>query len=77
MTEQDEIIELARQVGAVPIGFNKTTMQKEYSIFFNELEAFAKLVEAKERKRIANKIDRMPFGDTAASFAVWIREGAP
>lgn len=77
MTEQDEIIELARQVGAVPIGFNKTTMQKEYSIFFNELEAFAKLVEAKERKRIANKIDRMPFGDTAASFAVWIRAGAP
>ena len=23
---------------------------------------------------IAGKIDKMPFGDTAASFAVWIRE---
>ena len=23
---------------------------------------------------IADKIDKMPFGDTAASFAVWIRE---
>ena len=23
---------------------------------------------------IATKIDQMPFGDTAASFAVWIRE---
>jgi len=30
-----------------------------------------------ERERIANQIDRMPFGDTAASFAIWIREGAP
>lgn len=33
--------------------------------------------KAEERERIANQIDRMPFGDTAASFAVWIREGAP
>lgn len=32
---------------------------------------------AEERERIANQIDRMPFGDTAASFAVWIRAGAP
>ena len=30
-----------------------------------------------ERERIANQIDRMPFGDTAASFSIWIREGAP
>jgi hypothetical protein len=29
-----------------------------------------------ERHRIAAKIDAMPFGDTAASFAIWIREGA-
>jgi len=29
-----------------------------------------------ERERIAAKIDAMPFGDTAASFAIWIREGA-
>ena len=48
---QDEIIEMARQVGVVPIGFNKTTMQKEYSIFFNELEAFAKLVAEKVAER--------------------------
>jgi len=29
-----------------------------------------------ERHRIATKIDAMPFGDTGASFAIWIREGA-
>ena len=32
---------------------------------------------AEERERIASQIDRMPFGDTAHSFAVWIRAGAP
>jgi hypothetical protein len=30
---------------------------------------------AAERKRLADKIALMPFGDTAASFAVWIRNG--
>jgi len=56
---QDELIEMARQVGVVPIGFNKTTMQKEYSIFFNELEAFAKLVAEKAFK------DGYAIGETA------------
>lgn len=43
-----------------------------------ELERFAELVRAEERNatldEIAKKIEAMPFGDTAASFAVWIRE---
>ena len=39
--------------------------------------AFAEAIREQERQRIANQIDRMPFGDTAASFAVWIRAGAP
>ena len=42
-----------------------------------DIEKFAALLLAAERERIANQIDRMPFGDTAASFAVWIRAGAP
>ena len=41
------------------------------------VEQFAQLLLQAERERIANQIDRMPFGDTAASFAIWIREGAP
>lgn len=43
-----------------------------------QLERFAELVRADSRNatldEIANKIAAMPFGDTAASFAVWIRE---
>jgi hypothetical protein len=42
--------------------------------FLNRLEAFAKLVAKQERERIATKIEQLPFGDTAASFGVYVRE---
>jgi hypothetical protein len=35
---------------------------------------FAYLVAQQERERIAKKIEQLPFGDTAASFAVYVRE---
>ena len=35
---------------------------------------FAKLVEKRKCEELANKIAQMPFGDTSASFAIWIRE---
>lgn len=38
------------------------------------LKRFAVLVAKAERERLASQIDRMPFGDTAASFSIWIRE---
>jgi hypothetical protein len=37
-------------------------------------ERFAVLVAQHERKRIAQKIEQLPFGDTAASFGVYVRE---
>ena len=46
--------------------------------FPSEVHRFVELVRADERNatldEIATKIAAMPFGDTAASFAVWIRE---
>ena len=56
---QDEIIEMAKQAGTVPVVVNKTTLQKEYSIFFSELEAFAKLVAAKEREHYDNLFEKI------------------
>ena len=53
--KQDEIMTIARESGALEIGFNKTIMQVEYSIFANGIEAFAKLIAAKERQRLHNK----------------------
>ncbi len=38
------------------------------------LENFAYLVAKQERERIAKKIAQLPFGDTAASFSVYVKE---
>ena len=38
------------------------------------LAKFAALVASAERKRIATKIEQLSFGDTAASFSVYVRE---
>ena len=34
----------------------------------------AHLVAQLERERIAKKIEQLPFGDTSASFAIYVRE---
>jgi len=41
----------------------------------DELKAFEALVRADERNRLAKECALLPFGDTAASFAVWIKNG--
>ena len=47
---------------------------------YDEAMVKAMIAEAVAKERnatldeIADKIGKMPFGDTAASFAVWIRE---
>jgi len=70
---QDEIIEMARQAGIIAI---HTEGDGHWHQQFIALEAFAKLVEQRKCQELADKIEKMPFGDTAASFAVWIREQA-
>ena len=62
MTDQ-EIISLAKAAG----------MTGEMSD--NVLKFLRNLLQA-EREQLASQIDRMPFGDTAASFSIWIREQA-
>lgn len=59
---------------AIEVGISDLTI----GLYQQELERFAELVRADTRNatldEIATKIETMPFGDTAASFAVWIRE---
>ena len=38
------------------------------------LAKFATIVASAERERIAKKIEQLPFGDTSASFAIYVRE---
>lgn len=52
---KDDVIQMAREAGALKIGFNKTIMQNEYSIFENGIEAFANLIASKERQRLHKK----------------------
>jgi hypothetical protein len=54
---RDDIIRMARDSGALQVGFNKTIMQSEYSMFEHELERFAALVAAAEREACAALCD--------------------
>ena len=60
---QDEIIEMACQA------FGGLIKQEERPNFM----AFAKLVAEKERERISQKIAQLPFGDTAQSLSIWVK----
>ncbi len=66
---QDEIIKLANDAELCQ------------SIWIDDLDdevvqsviRFAKLVAEKERERISQKIAQLPFGDTAQSLSIWVK----
>ena len=64
MTRED-VIRIALEVGFYDGEVDKCQLM---------LERFAYLVAQQERERIAKKIEQLPFGDTAASFGVYVRE---
>ena len=55
---------------ALEAGFSEGEVKYIQSIIIH----FATLVAQQERERIAKKIEQLPFGDTAASFGVYVRE---
>jgi len=72
---QDEIIEMAKQAGMIADGEMWFSPSYENcDVHIVEIEAFAKLVEQRKVNQIADACAKLPFGDTAHSFAVWIRE---
>ena len=73
---QDEIIEMAKQAVRqnTILDLDDVVEDDLVMLYFDELEVFAKLVAQLERERIATSIERLPFGDTAASFAIYVRE---
>ncbi len=64
MTRED-VIRIALEVGFYDDEVNKCQLM---------LERFAYLIAQQERERIAKKIEQLPFGDTTASFGVYVRE---
>ena len=71
---QDEIIEMARQVDfEIENGmFDSKLVCVDGVDITKGLEAFAKLVAAKERERIANKVDELGDGDPVYTW--WVAE---
>lgn len=53
---QDEIIEMARQANATEIGHKPPA----FHFYLKDIEAFAKLVSAKEREACANLVENLP-----------------
>jgi len=69
---REDIIRMAREASNTPIDHHATP-----DLFgINQIERFAALVASAERERIAKKIEQLPFGDTSASFAIFVREDA-
>ncbi len=69
---QDEIVEMARE--AASHGVEKHPSGEVTYVLYNEhLMNFAKLVAEKERERISQKIAQLPFGDTAQSLSIWVK----
>ena len=64
MTRED-VVRIALEVGFYDGEVDKCQLM---------LERFAYLVAQQERERIATKIAQLPFGDTAASFSVYVKE---
>lgn len=62
------VIELAKAAGYPVMSFEGVPYVSP------ELERLIVLAENQKLDEIADKIAAMPFGDTAASFAVWIKE---
>ncbi len=64
MNREDIIHVYEKANGWSPRDFDRTV---------DELERFTALVEDKFRERLADAIEQMPFGDTAQSFANYVR----
>ena len=65
---REDIIAMAREVG-LPHWYETEGVVNEALLI-----KFATLVAQLERERIAIKLEQLPFGDTAASFAIYVRE---
>ena len=74
----DEIIKIALEAGLNQDGemWFSNLYGTDMDVHIIHLERFAKLVEQQKCKELSDKIAQMPFGDTAASFSVWVKEQA-
>ena len=73
---RDEIVDLAMEAW---ITEKEAEMISEYGgylscTYLDDLQRFVELVIKHDREQLAKKIEKLPFGDTSQSFAVWVRQ---
>lgn len=64
---REDIIRMALEVG-LPHWYHTDGIVNEERVI-----AFANLVASAQLEEVAKEFDKMPFGDTAASFAIFVR----
>jgi hypothetical protein len=69
-----DTIDMAREAG-IELDLIDEDEGQIWYITTEGIKAFEALVRADERNRLAKECALLPFGDTAASFAVWIKNG--
>ena len=70
---REDIIRMAREAGDAD-RIDPFTKDGDWVILTpDELERFAALVASAQLEEVAKEFDKMPFGDTAASFAIFVR----
>ena len=69
MINREDIIRMAREAGYQhPDAVGSC---EDFAYF--DIERFAALVEQDFKERLAQAIEQLPFGDTAQSFATYVR----
>ena len=66
MMKTEELFDLADKAG---VGFVRYSGEKN----IEKMEAFAKLIAQHTLQEVAKEIEKLPFGDTSASFAIFVR----
>ena len=72
---KDKIIRLAKEAGMEQDGDNFFSPgQEKVDVHITDLECFYNLAIQKDREALSKAIEAMPFGDTASSFAKFVRD---
>ena len=73
----EQLYKCAVEAGFSELWLTARSNPPDYLSPQNLMERFAELVIKHDREQLAKKIEKLPFGDTSQSFAVWVRQDVP
>lgn len=70
-----DIVKMAKEAGWSDLRDFDSEMREDFFIGnTTTLQKFADIVVAWYKEELSKKIEKLPFGDTSQSFAIWVRE---